>query len=58
LYAFACIILESDLEIDEYLIVNSEREGLLKAEKHVKSEKVCPHLKTILRGTLLRGRVS
>ena len=37
MYAFACIILESDLEIDEYLIVNSEREGLLKAEKHVKN---------------------
>jgi hypothetical protein len=58
IYGYACIILESDLETDEYLSVNNSRSIECKAEKHIKRENVCPHMKQILRGTILRGRLS
>ena len=58
IYAYACIILESDLETDEYLSVNNARSIEWKAEKHIKREDVCPQLKQIIRGTILRGKVS
>jgi hypothetical protein len=58
IYAYACIILESDLETDEYLSVDSERSCYWKAEKHLKREDVCHHLKMIIRGTILRGKIS
>jgi hypothetical protein len=44
-YAYACIILESDMEMDEYLAIQSERESLLKAEKYIKLPDVCPMMK-------------
>ena len=58
IYSFACIILESDLETDEYLSVNNTRSIEWKAEKHVKRDDVCPQLKMLLRGTILRGKLS
>ena len=44
-YSYACIILESDMEIDEYLEIQSERESLLKAEKYIRLQDVCPMMK-------------
>jgi len=32
-YSYACIILESDMEMDEYLAIHTERESMVKAEK-------------------------
>ena len=58
IYSYACIILESDLETDEYLSVNNARSIEWKAEKHVKRDDVCPQLKMLLRGTTLRGKLS
>jgi hypothetical protein len=45
------------MEKDEYLVINSERGGMGKATKHVDEKYVCRHLKQIIRGTLLCGRL-
>ena len=57
IWAFAAIILESDMDADVYKQVNSERESITKAQKHLERNGVCDHLKAIIRGTLLRGRI-
>ena len=54
IYSYACIILETD----EYLSVNNARSIEWKAEKHVRRDDVCPQLKMLLRGTILRGKLS
>jgi serine/threonine protein kinase len=56
-WALGAIILESDMEVDVYLRVNTERETLTKAEGHLKERDTCKHVKTLLKGTLLRGRM-
>lgn len=58
IWSLGAIILESDMEKDEYMVINSERGGLGKAAKHLEMKGVCRHLKAIVRGTLLCGRLS
>jgi hypothetical protein len=38
--------------------VNNARSIEWKAEKHIKREDVCIHLKQIVRATILRGKIS
>jgi hypothetical protein len=45
------------MEVDEYLRVATERGSLQKAEKHLDQRETCKHLKALVRGTILRGRV-
>ena len=35
IWSFAAIILESDMDVNEYKEVMTERQGLTKAEKHI-----------------------
>lgn len=55
IWAFAAIILESDMEVSEYKEVMSERGSLQKATKHIEQPGVSEELKRIIRGTILRG---
>lgn len=41
IWAFGAVILECDMEVDEYKQVMTEREGVRKAEKHVEKPGVC-----------------
>lgn len=52
------MILESDMDVDEYKQVMTERAGLQKASKHCEKAGVCMHLKTLIRGTILKARIS
>ena len=52
IWAFAAIILESDMDVNEYKGVMSERGSLAKATKHLEKKEVCDNLKDIIRGTL------
>ena len=56
IWAFAAIILESDMEVNEYKEVMTERQGLTKADKHIESTWVCINLKNIIIGTLKKGK--
>lgn len=55
IWAFAAIILESDMEVNEYKEVMSERGSLQKAGKHIEQPGVSDELKRIIRGTILKG---
>ena len=55
IWAFAAIILESDMEVNEYKEVMSERGSLQKAGKHIEQPGVSDELKRIIRGTMLKG---
>ena len=44
-WALGAIILESDMEKDEYFVVNQERGSIAKATAHLDKPEVCRHLK-------------
>ncbi len=46
------------METDEYLSVNNARSIEGKPEKHVRRDDVCTQRKMLLRGTILRGKLS
>ena len=52
-WALGAIILESDMEKDEYFAVNQERGSIVKATAHLDKPGVCRHLKEIVRKTVL-----
>jgi serine/threonine protein kinase len=54
IWALGAIALESDMEVDEYMRINCERGSIQKAEKHLQDNKVCKHLKALVRGTVMR----
>ena len=56
-WALAAIILESDMEVDAYVRVMSERGSLFKAEKYREEKSVSTYLKQLVRGTLLRSKL-
>ena len=56
-WALAAIILESDMEVDAYVRVMSERGALIKAEKYLEEKGVSTYLKQLVRGTLLRSKL-
>ena len=53
IWAFGAIILESDMEKDEYFSVKEERGSINKAATHLERPAVCRHLKEIVRRTVL-----
>lgn len=55
IWALGAMILESDLDKNEYLRVNTQRGSHFKAEKYLKECKPCPDLAAIIKGTLLVG---
>ena len=57
IWAFCAIILESDMEVDAYVRVMSERGALFKAEKYMEEKSVSTYLKQLVRGTLLRAKL-
>lgn len=57
IWAFSAIILESDMEVDSYIRVMSERGAIVKAEKYLEEKGVSTYLKQLVRGTLLRSKL-
>jgi serine/threonine protein kinase len=58
IWSLGAVILECDMEIDEYKQVMTERAGLLKAEKHLEKVGVCNNIKAIIRGTIMKARIN
>ncbi len=56
-WAFAAIILECDMEANEYKQVMEESESMMKAPKHLERPGVCEPIKKIIRGTLLKKNI-
>ena len=52
-WSLAAIILESDMDTNEYLHVMTERGALQKASEYLKEGTKCKHLKALIKGTLL-----
>jgi hypothetical protein len=50
------MILECDMEKDEYLHVKTDKETKVKLRKHLKREGICKHLKVIWEGTLMKKK--
>ena len=57
IWALAVIILEADMEIDEYFSVKDERSSKRKVFEHFNREQTCKHLKVLLRRTLLVPKI-
>jgi hypothetical protein len=55
-WSFAAILLECDMDKDEYLHTKDDSQAKYKLRKHIKLEKVCKHLKTIWEGTILKKK--
>ena len=53
IWALCAIILESDMEKDEYYTVKQERGALGKAQGYLERKGVSKYLKEIVRGTIL-----
>jgi hypothetical protein len=54
-WAMAAIILESNMEKDAYYDTKDERDSVSKARQHLKTPRVCIHLKKLINGTILRN---
>ena len=52
-WALGAIILESDMQKDEYFNVCQERGSLAKASMHIERPGVCRHIKELIRRTVL-----
>ena len=55
-WAIAAILLEADMEKDEYLKTKDDKETKCKVRKHLKRDGVCRYLKAIFEGTLMRRK--
>jgi serine/threonine protein kinase len=55
-WSFAAMLLEADLDKEEYIHTNNETEARLKLRKHLKKEGVCKHLRAIWEGTMLKKK--
>lgn len=53
IWALAVIILESDMEVNEYIICDSEREGKAAIKKHTERPRVCVNIKEIAKKIIL-----
>ena len=56
MWAIAAVLLECDMDKDEYLHTKSDKETKVKLRKHLKKEGVCKHLRAIWEGTLLKKK--
>ena len=52
-FSIGAIILEADLQGEEYHSVNKPEEIIRKAKQYLLKSKICPHIKEILQQTLL-----
>ena len=57
IWSLGAMILECDMDKDEYMRINSERGSLQKAEKVTEDKNTCRNLRAIVRGTVLCGRM-
>lgn len=53
-YALACIVIECDMEKDEYMRVKDERGGKALIKKHVENKATCEHIFDLADRLLLR----
>ena len=56
-WSLAMIIVESDLEHDIFMKINSERHGLLEVEKYTKEKTTCKSIRRILNSTVTLGNI-
>lgn len=55
-WSLAAILLEADMEKDEYIKTKDDKETKCKLRKHLKYEDVCHHLRVIWEGTLQKKK--
>ena len=55
-WAISAMLLECDLDKDDYLKTKDDKEAKVKVRKHLKKQDICKHLRTIWESTLLRKK--
>ena len=56
-WSFAAMLLEADMDKDEYIYTNNETEARLKLRRHLKKEGVCKRLRAIREGAMLKKKL-